>query len=260
MFDNLVASIISSYIYYYDDRVSFALAFNVRNRAEIGLIEKSMTDDEMTMAVAFDNHLMVRYHHLRGEYPKNMDVLMNSISCMHRYSWYFRGVFESYMDNIILITHDRFGGIKALEKYVPRYARRSNHPLAIYHFGYNGFRDIENSDLYSGIKSSFIGYKFIGPMKEDEEDEDYRFMFSHSRLEEFMNQLPPSEYLAISGSLEKMYAIPSRVNNVGRVVESFCEVGRIDITKPIIRKYPECMETIDKNISDYIISECYHCL
>jgi hypothetical protein len=76
MLDIVCLSNISSYLYLYRTRVNLIRAFNVKDqleRAMIGIIEESMSKEMMKMAVAFDPILIVRYIHMNGTYPKNIN-------------------------------------------------------------------------------------------------------------------------------------------------------------------------------------------
>ncbi len=62
--DILALSNISSFVYFYEDRVSLAIAFNISDvseRATLGLLEKGMVHRDMKTAVNVDEILVLRY-------------------------------------------------------------------------------------------------------------------------------------------------------------------------------------------------------
>lgn len=136
--DILTLSNISGYVYFYDDRVSLAIAFNVSDateRASLGIVEKGMTHEDMEMAVNLDAFLILRYLHIRrgvstlevrdGQPPSFIQEIFLLDDCYHRriddHSLARRG-YKTLPKNeevIVLTAYDRYRGHKAVTGMVP---------------------------------------------------------------------------------------------------------------------------------------------
>ncbi len=109
--DILTMSTISGYVYFYEDRVSLAIAFNfsdVFDRAAIGLVEKGMDKRMMLSAIRFDPILIARYYSINRSVPFGLggdcQVIID----------YMTGHVDQDKLNIVMVAIDRFKGPKLL--------------------------------------------------------------------------------------------------------------------------------------------------
>ncbi len=129
--DILTLSNISGYVYFYEDRVSLAIAFNVSDvieRAALGIVEKGMTHEDMEMAVNLDAFLILRYLHIRrgvstlevhdGQPPSFVNAIFFLDDCYHRRIDDNRTLPKNE-EVIILTAYDRYRGNKAVVGMVP---------------------------------------------------------------------------------------------------------------------------------------------
>lgn len=159
--DILALSNISRYVYFYDDRVAFALAFNVTDassRATLGIIERSMSHVDMENAVNVDAFLILRYlffhrisSNLRIGAYKSPLFIATIAALDDMYHARYSTTPLKKEATIILTAYDRYRGNGFVRDLLPGGVTDTSNQITWYYLGqaysYNeAYRDIIEED------------------------------------------------------------------------------------------------------------------
>ncbi len=159
--DILVLSNISRYLYFYDDRVTFALAFNVTDassRATLGIIERSMSKADMENAVNVDAFLVLRYLFFHRSatalriFPRQSPPFIDTIAALNdMYHARYGTTPTKKEETIILTAYDRYRGNGFIRDLLPGRVADTSNQITWYYLGqpysYNeAYRDIIEDD------------------------------------------------------------------------------------------------------------------